>query len=129
MIWRFLVFCPSIPLELGDGSPENFQEFAGLDGPEVDVERVLGAGGHQIAAGVDGQTGELGRLGRREGAEVAVAHHVEGTHRTVQRRRQQRPARLREGRARHAGRVLAERHEAEARGRVPHCPARQKHCE
>ena len=62
---------------------EAVEELAGLDGPDVDVERVERTGAYDLTRCVHRETGELDARGRSEGFEVAVTHEIPGSHGTI----------------------------------------------
>jgi hypothetical protein len=84
------------------------------------LKGVHGAGAHDLAAVVHGERDVLHGLRAREGAEVAVAHQVEGAHRAVQAGAEHRRAAGQKVHGGHGSRVLLERHEARAAAHVPH---------
>jgi len=108
--------------EGGDGAfvaGELVEELAGLHGPDVDVEGVVGGGTDDFAGGIDGEAGE-GEAGEGgEGSEVAVADEVPGTDGAVEGGCEEDFAAFREFASGDGGGVLGEGYDAEAGLNVP----------
>lgn len=108
--------------EGGDGafvSGELVEELAGLHGPDVDVEGVVGGGADDLAGGVDGEAGEGEAGGGCECSEVAVADEVPGADGAVEGGGEQDLAAFGKLAGGDGGGVLGEGYDAEAGLNVP----------